>query len=592
MARTRWQAWFGIWACMTLAVLAPAQADRAAAEAQVKLATARMQREGSDLSEAVAGFRKATELDRTYAQPWFYLGAIAEKQGEYEVALGHFEQFCKLDQTSEYFVQAQLKMDACKSAIAAQKTPEGRAQLDASRRAAAAAAQASRKLEEAAAARAAGLRGKAARLYGEAFRLSPRDAATGLQAAEALLAAEESLEAAKALRAVLRLAESAEAGSTDKAALPKARELFAQVAAVAQQEHGRLVGEVRGQLAGQARGEPAGALAQVQAAQELSPGLLADETLVAALHARAGRVAELEALLLRVVQRSDFAPQAMADGLAGWARLDAKRLLGADPLRATLIDALGRPDYELLVQPLQVELDPALHMVFISPGRFQMGGSGGRLSEEPVHAVSLSHGFWIGRYEVTQAEWEGVMGSNPSHFAAGADAPRRPVESVSWNDAMSYCAKLTSRESAAGRLPSGYKIRLPTEAEWEYCCRAGTTTRFSFGDEAGMLGRHGWYLGNSGRQTHAVGGLSPNSWGLYDMHGNVWEWCLDAYGDYPSGSVSDPYQASGPDRVLRGGSWGNFPNDHCQAACRGRKEPDYADRYSGLRVVCAPVRRK
>jgi formylglycine-generating enzyme required for sulfatase activity len=565
---------------MTLAGLAPAQADRAAAEAQVKLATARMQREGADLSEAVAGFRKATELDGTYAQPWFYLGAIAEKQGEYEVALGHFEQFCKLDQTSEYFVQAQLKMDACKSAIAAQKTPEGRAQLEASRRAAAAAA-----------ARAAGLRGKAARLYGEAFRLSPRDAATGLQAAEALLAAEESLEAAKALRAVLRLAESAEAGSADKAALPRARELFAQVADVAQQEHDRLVGEVRGQLAAQARGEPDGALAQVQAAQELSPGLLADEALVAALHARGSRVAELEALLLRVVQRSDFTPQAMAAGLAEWARLDAKRLLGADPLRATLIDTLGRPDYELLLQPLQVELDPALHMVFICPGRFQMGSSDGAGDERPVHAVTLTQGLWIGRYEVTQAEWAGVMGSNPSQFAAGADAPRRPVENVSWNDAMSYCAKLTSRESAAGRLPGGYEIRLPTEAEWEYCCRAGTTTRYSFGDEAGMLGRHGWYDGNSGKQTQAVGGLSPNGWGLYDMHGNVWEWCLDSYGHYPSGSVSDPYQASGPRRVLRGGSWFGSAI-FCRAADRERLGPGSANVYCGLRVVCAPVRRK
>jgi formylglycine-generating enzyme required for sulfatase activity len=361
---------------------------------------------------------------------------------------------------------------------------------------------------------------------------------------------------------------------------------------VAQQEHDRLVGEVRGQLSAQAKGEPAGALEKVQAAQELVPGLLVDEALVAALHARGGRVSDLEALLLRVVGRSDFSPFALAAPLAAWARDDAKGMLGTDPLRSTLVDALGRPDYELLVQPLQVALDPSLHMVLISPGRFRMGSSDGASDEKPVHEVTLTQVFWMGRYEVTQGEWQGLMGVNPSRFREGSDAMRRPVEKVSWNDAVSYCTKLTSRESSAGRLPRGYEYRLPTEAEWEYCCRAGSTTRYSFGEDAGGLGRSGWYDGNSGSQTHAVGGLEPNVWGLYDMHGNVWDWCLDSWdgsANYPSSAVSDPYVASGPLRVLRGGSWYDA-SGHCRAAHRVRLEPGDTVDIGGLRVVCAPVR--
>jgi formylglycine-generating enzyme required for sulfatase activity len=139
------------------------------------------------------------------------------------------------------------------------------------------------------------------------------------------------------------------------------------------------------------------------------------------------------------------------------------------------------------------------------------------------------------------------MGDNPAGFP-GDD---RPVEKVSWDDAMEYCRKLTERERAAGRLPEGYGYTLPTEAQWEYACRAGTT-----GDYAGNLDEMGWYVRNSGNQPHPVGQKQANAWGLYDMHGNVWEWCSDWYGNYPSGSVTDPKgAASGSLRVYRGGSW-------------------------------------
>jgi formylglycine-generating enzyme required for sulfatase activity len=189
---------------------------------------------------------------------------------------------------------------------------------------------------------------------------------------------------------------------------------------------------------------------------------------------------------------------------------------------------------------------------------------------------------------VTQAEWQAVMGTNPSFFVG----PSLPVESVSWTDAMAYCAALTQSERAAGRLPVGYQYRLPTEAEWEYCCRAGTTTEWEVGislscGQANFWGQTGGCVG----QTAHFGSYASNAWGLHDMHGNVWEWCLDAWGgsaNYPSGAVSDPYVPSGPLRVLRGGSWidGAY---RCRSAVRGGGSP--VDRYygDGFRVVLAPV---
>ena len=141
------------------------------------------------------------------------------------------------------------------------------------------------------------------------------------------------------------------------------------------------------------------------------------------------------------------------------------------------------------------------------------------------------------------------MGSNPSSFKGG----QLPVETVSWDDAMEFCRKLTERERQAGRLPTGTIYTLPTEAQWEYACRAGTT-----GDNAGEVDAMAWYYKNSGAATHAVGTKRANAWGLHDMHGNVWEWCLDWYGPYFGGRVTDPKGVpSGTLRVRRGGSWGD-----------------------------------
>jgi formylglycine-generating enzyme required for sulfatase activity len=191
----------------------------------------------------------------------------------------------------------------------------------------------------------------------------------------------------------------------------------------------------------------------------------------------------------------------------------------------------------------------------------------------------------MGKYEVTQAEYQAVMVSNPSWFSG----TNRPVEEVSWNNAMDYCAALTRAEQAAGRLAVGYEYRLPTEAEWEYCCRAGTTTEWNTGTSLSTAQAN---LNQATGQTTTVGSYAANAFGLFDMHGNVWEWCLDAWdgsNNYPASAVTDPYTSSGPNRVLRGGSW--FPTSfYCRAAYRHNRIPTYANSDVGFRLVCAPVR--
>ena len=229
-------------------------------------------------------------------------------------------------------------------------------------------------------------------------------------------------------------------------------------------------------------------------------------------------------------------------------------------------------------------------MVPIAPGTFQMGSVAVGGAAVPVHAVTISQPFWMGKYEVTQAEYQALMGSNPS-FHQGASYPNssnRPVEQVSWFDAVNYCDALTAQESAAGRLPSGYEYRLPTEAEWEYCCRAGTTTEWSFSVYPGCSQVNfgdwgGWCIG----QTTGVGAYTPNAWGIYDMHGNVYEHCLDGFSPYIGGAVTDPL-SSGLNTTLRGGSWRASPHD-CRSAARVALAPNSVYDDFGLRVVCAPV---
>jgi formylglycine-generating enzyme required for sulfatase activity len=227
--------------------------------------------------------------------------------------------------------------------------------------------------------------------------------------------------------------------------------------------------------------------------------------------------------------------------------------------------------------------DLGLELAWIRPGTFAMGSSrAGDGDERPVTQVTLTAGFWLGVTEITQKQWLAVMARNPSSHRGD----RLPVDSVTWTEAREFCRRLTERERAAGRLPPGLAYTLPTEAQWEYACRAGTT-----GDYAGDAGAMAWFGSNSGYETHPVGTKLPNAWGLHDMHGNVWEWCLDWYGNYPGGSVMDPVgPVSGVERVFRGGSWGDVPAA-ARSSFRNGRGPDFRLGSVGLRVALAPSSR-
>jgi len=183
-----------------------------------------------------------------------------------------------------------------------------------------------------------------------------------------------------------------------------------------------------------------------------------------------------------------------------------------------------------------------------------------------------------------QAEFQAVMGTNPSVFPSDVT---RPIELVSWQDATNFCALLTARDRLSGRISASSVYRLPTEAEWEYATRAGTSTRFSFGDDSASLGDYAWYSANSAAITHPAGQKLANPWGLYDVYGNVWELCSDWIGAYPGGSVTDPQgPASGSTKVVRGGSW--FWGDaRCRSANRMSVPPDGRYTALGFRIVLA-----
>ena len=263
--------------------------------------------------------------------------------------------------------------------------------------------------------------------------------------------------------------------------------------------------------------------------------------------------------------------------------------------------ATGRRFYKAVVSA-------PTNMVFIPPGSFRMGSPSNEVErswwEGLQTSVIISRGFWMGRHEVTQGEYLAVTGSNPSHFTPANGYPENlslPVDTVNWADAVAYCAQLTSRERAAGRIPSNSAYRLPTEAEWEYASRAWTSSMFSYGDDPNYtnLANYAWYDANAGMIPHPVEQKLPNHWGLYDMSGNVFEWCHDWYAvDVNSGGIKvDPQgpatgtidpngPGTGPNRILRGGSW-HFTARRCRSAYRGSAGPATRDRQIGFRVVLA-----
>jgi formylglycine-generating enzyme required for sulfatase activity len=224
-----------------------------------------------------------------------------------------------------------------------------------------------------------------------------------------------------------------------------------------------------------------------------------------------------------------------------------------------------------------------LELVLVPAGKFMMGSPKDEKnrseSEGPQHEVTISRPFYMAIYPVTQEQYEKIIGKNPSHFKGA----QNPVENVNWDDAVGFCKTLSQK--------TGKTVQLPTEAQWEYACRAGSTTRFCYGDDNddSKLGDYAWYTGNSGGTTHPVGQKKPNDWGLYDMHGNIWQWCSDLYDEkyYANSPKTDPQgPATSSARVLRGGGWGASPA-LSRSATRGGWGWGGRDIYNGFRVSVA-----
>lgn len=233
-----------------------------------------------------------------------------------------------------------------------------------------------------------------------------------------------------------------------------------------------------------------------------------------------------------------------------------------------------------------------LELCFIRPGEFLMGRERGDQSGDQRHPVELRHGYWLGKHEVTQAQWSALMERNPS-FHQGAELP---VENVSWEEAMLFCRKLTNAERQAGRLPEGYAYTLPTEAQWEYACRAGSTAAFSFGDDDLVMSLYGNVAGTEDgyAKLAPVGKFRANAWGLHDMHGNVAEWCQDLYGTYAGGAKQ--VEPTGPEdaealRVHRGGSWQGSIS-MARSYARDFATPSFHDETIGFRVALVRLPRR
>ncbi|VVB91470.1 Hercynine oxygenase [uncultured archaeon] len=220
-----------------------------------------------------------------------------------------------------------------------------------------------------------------------------------------------------------------------------------------------------------------------------------------------------------------------------------------------------------------------MEFVLIPVGEFDMGSpanEAGRYDDEgPVHRVKIANAFYMGKFEVTQKQWLDVMGTSPSYF----NGDNLPVEQVSWNDVQEFVKKLNEKEGSN-------KYRLPSEAEWEYAARAGTTTRYYFGDDETKLGDYAWNGNNSGGKTHDIGQKKPNPWGLYDMYGNVWEWVQDIYQSKYNGAPTDgsAWESSGSGRVVRGGGWYRCAR-FCRSALRYACDPGFRGADLGFRLL-------
>jgi formylglycine-generating enzyme required for sulfatase activity len=267
-----------------------------------------------------------------------------------------------------------------------------------------------------------------------------------------------------------------------------------------------------------------------------------------------------------------------------WAAAQAEREAAALRVRDAFWKAHAHPP----APTVSIRLDGGTTMdfIYVRPGSFRMGSpmtEAGHEDNEDAVDVRVQRGFWMARTEVTQAQWRAVMGTNPSQFTTGPDADRRPADSVRWVDADAFCERVAARIAP---------MRLPSEAEWEYACRAGSTTAYGFGDDPADLPRHAWFDGNDLDTTYPVGARQPNAWGFHDMHGNVWEWCQDSWHDSYRGRPSDAtaWIIGGNPwlRVTRGGSWDDTPSI-LRSANRNCFSPESKGNVFGFRpVIDAP----
>jgi formylglycine-generating enzyme required for sulfatase activity len=236
--------------------------------------------------------------------------------------------------------------------------------------------------------------------------------------------------------------------------------------------------------------------------------------------------------------------------------------------------------------PVETTNSIGMKLRLVPAGEYTMGSPASendRDEDEFPQRVTLAKSFYLGVTEVTQEQYRRVLEVNPSRFKC----PQNPVESVSWKDAVQFCRKLSAMPAEKS---AGHQYRLPTEAEWEYACRAGTTTAYGFGDETSRLGDYGWFAANAGGSTHPVGMKKPNAFGLYDMHGNVFEWCSCMYGTYSGGDVTDPTGPMlGSGRVIRGGGCLNSHGD-CRSACRNWSTSGYRESDLGFRVLRSSIK--
>lgn len=243
----------------------------------------------------------------------------------------------------------------------------------------------------------------------------------------------------------------------------------------------------------------------------------------------------------------------------------------------------------------RLDNDLMLKLCWCPPGKFVMGSppdETGRQVDEKQTDVTLSRGFWLGKYEITQDQWRKLMESEPWQSRQYVtDGPDNAATFISWNDAKAFCRKLTEKEQSGGRLPKTWSYTLPTEAQWEYACRAGSKTPYSFGDKEDLLRNYGWFAGN---QPEVDGEKAPsaqkfgvkkgNAWALFDMHGNVWEWCLDSYSERLPGGTDPEFTGKGVNHMIRGGSWTDDAAS-CRSAYRHYQLPGGKSSYIGFRLA-------